>query len=162
VRQHPKLDTKIAYELVEELEAVPHSRPAGSRAYFAMASRLIKLCHGNEKMSPFEQARVVIDIALDWDEWRGPAGLSAAYESRFAPYKPPPSEPSPGSGDSGSGSGGSVNTFSPVVPQAGLNFGAAGRERDRCRAQPEIQPDLFGDSPVGQESSTPLAHQRRK
>ena len=88
MKAYPDLDSKAAYELVEELEAVPYVRPAGSRAYLAMARILMELCHGDDKMSPFQQARWVIDKALLWEEWAGLAGLAALFDSRFARRNP--------------------------------------------------------------------------
>ena len=104
MKQYPDLDPKVAYELVEELEAVPYARPAGSRAYLAMAKKLVELCHGDQKMNPFEQARWVVDKALLWEEWAGPAGLTVLFDSRFARHKPvsessPPSDTSPQGSD---------------------------------------------------------------
>jgi hypothetical protein len=133
MHQHPVLDSKTAYDMVEELEAVPYARAPGSRAYLPMARKLLEICRGDEKTTPYEQARWVIDKALLWEEWRGPAGLVNLFNSRFAPSLSQPVQRAHGK---------IPNNTSSNRDTTGQNH-----KRPRTRTNQHLQQELFGEPP---------------
>jgi hypothetical protein len=82
------LDPKAAYNLAEELTAIPFA-PSRNAAVEGIARELIRLCHGGnyrgEPWSPERQARWVVEEAYNWENWHGPAGIRQIFYRRFAP-----------------------------------------------------------------------------
>ncbi len=87
MKEYLPLNHADALSIVEELESVPFALPSNSRAYGGMARKLIELCNGDEKTTPWAQARWIIDQALEWETWKGPRGLVELFDSRFARRK---------------------------------------------------------------------------
>jgi hypothetical protein len=86
--EREQLDAGLAFRLAAQLQAVP-GFPRREEAIEAISDWLIDHCTGAEHQrqhwDPERQARWLVRTAIEWEGWRGAAGLRELLVQRFYP-----------------------------------------------------------------------------
>ena len=78
-----KLTKADALDLVAQLAALKHFPPQPTWSH--IADQLINWCGGTLTVSPKDQAKWFIQVALEWDEYPGPLALHKLIEDKYYP-----------------------------------------------------------------------------